>query len=115
MVKRLYNFSSFIARSTDGGKTFKHVWTFNPVIDGKRIRGDEGLVEPDMAMLPNGEILCIMRRQSDNPIPIPVEGWREDVETAGSGWMARRKPKLRVLKNGVLACLSDEAFTVVPK
>ena len=34
-------FTTFVVRSTDRGKTFEHVWTFNPEIDGKPV-GDEG-------------------------------------------------------------------------
>jgi hypothetical protein len=109
--KTLYNFSSFIARSTDRGKSFKHIWTFGPVIDGKRIRGDEGLVEPDMALLPNGDILCIMRTDSYSPMyqSRSKDGGRTWSQPASVGWPGV-KPKLRVLKNGVLACTSGRGL-----
>lgn len=54
--EKRFNFTTFIARSSDGGKTFEHVWTFSPYRDGKSI-GDQGLCEPDMALLANGDII----------------------------------------------------------
>jgi hypothetical protein len=104
--KAVYSFSPFVARSTDGGKTFKHEWTFNPVIDGKRV-GDEGLCEPDMVVLPNGNILCIMRTGSYSPLyqSRSKDGGKTWSQPVSVGWPGV-KPKLRVLKNGVLACTS---------
>jgi hypothetical protein len=108
--KYTYAFSVFIARSTDEGKTFKYEWTFDPIVHGKRI-GDEGLVEPDIAVLPNGEILCIMRTGSYSPM---YQAWSRDngktwSQPVSTGWPGV-KPRLRVLKNGVLACSSGRGL-----
>jgi hypothetical protein len=108
--KYAYAFSVFIARSTDGGKTFKYEWTFDPMVQGKRI-GDEGLVEPDIAVLRNGEILCIMRTGSYSPM---YQAWSKDngktwSQPVSTGWPGV-KPRLRVLKNGVLACSSGRGM-----
>ena len=108
--KYTYVFSVFIARSTDGGKTFKHEWTFDSMVQGKKI-GDQGLCEPDIAMLRDGEILIIMRTGSHSPM---YQAWSKDngktwSQPVSTGWPGV-KPSLRVLSNGVLACSSGRGL-----
>ena len=99
-----YAFTTFIARSPDGGKTFRHVQTLEPIRDGKKI-GSQGLCEPDMAILPSGDILCILRTGHYTPM------YQSRSRDGGKTWSLPRstgwpgvKPKLRVLPGGVLAC-----------
>ena len=91
-----------IGRSKDGGKTFQHVWTFEPFVDGKKI-GSTGCSEPDLAVLPNGDLLCIMRTGSDTPMyqARSRDGGRTWSKPFSTGWPGV-KPRLRVLSNGVL-------------
>ena len=102
--KEGYAFTVFVARSTDGGRTFKHVWTFDPIADGKKM-GEQGYDEPDMAVLPNGDILCIMRTGSYTPMyqSRSKDGGKTWSQPLSTGWPGV-KPRLRVLRNGVLVC-----------
>ena len=97
-------YTTFIARSTDKGKTFEHVWTFGPEIDGRPV-GTEGLNESDMEVLANGDILCIMRTGSSTHMyqSRSTDGGRTWSEPMSIGWPGV-KPHLRLLSNGVLAC-----------
>ena len=100
----LSGYSTVIARSTDGGKTMHYLWHFEPIVDGKPV-GTEGCSEPDLARLPNGDILCLMRTGSDTPMvqsrsKDDGKTWSKPVSV---GWPGV-KPKLRMLENGVLAC-----------
>ena len=110
-----YNFATFVVRSTDGGKTFEHVWTFCPEIDGKPT-GDEGFCEPDMAVLANGDILCIMRTGSRSPMyqSRSTDGGWTWSEPTSIGWPGV-KPHLRLLSNGVLACSSGRGMYGQPQ
>ncbi len=99
-----YDFTTFVVRSTDGGETFERVWTFSPEIDGKPV-GDQGFCEPDMTVLANGDLLCIMRTGSRSPMyqAKSTDGgwtWSKPVSV---GWPGV-KPHLRLLSSGVLAC-----------
>ncbi|MCZ6680638.1 MAG: sialidase family protein [Candidatus Poribacteria bacterium] len=96
--------TTFIARSTDGGKTFEPVWTFHPEIDGRPV-GDQGFCEPDMEVLANGDILCMMRTGSGSPMyqSRSTDGGETWSEPTSIGWPGV-KPHLRLLSNGVLAC-----------
>ena len=105
-----YNFTTFVVRSRDGGKTFEHVWTFHPEMDGKPI-GDSGLCEPDMVVLANGDILCMMRTGSHSTLyqSRSTDGGWTWSEPASIGWPGV-KPDLRLLSNGVLACSSGRGM-----
>ena len=97
-------FCTVIARSTDGGRTFNYVAHLGPEIDGQ-VAGIAGLGEPDLIQLANGELLCIMRSGSDTPMyqshsTDDGKTWSAPVST---GWPGV-KPRLRLLKSGVLAC-----------
>ncbi len=127
----------FIIRSTDGGKTFEFVWQFDEFgpddVAGrtKLLRrpwtaelglGDQhpktpyGTCEPDIEVLANGDILCMMRtgsgssmvqsRSTDNG-----QTWSSPVSI---GWPGVR-PELRLLSNGVLACSSGRGLYGLPQ
>jgi len=99
-----FAFRTFIARSRDGGKTFRHVRTFEPIRNGEKI-GSQGLCEPDMAVLPNGDILCVLRTGGDTPMyqSRSRDGGKTWSLPESTGWPGV-KPRLRVLPGGVLAC-----------
>ena len=103
--------TAFIVRSTDKGKTFEHVWTFSTEIYGKPL-GDEGFTEPDVEVLANGDILCIMRTGGSNS-PMyqsrSTDGGRTWSDPVSVGWPGV-KPHLRLLSNGVLACSSGRGL-----
>ena len=70
---RKFRFGTFIVRSSDRGRTWTRVATFDPAVVnpvyGIFDRGvDEGLDEADLAVLPNGDILCVMRTDSYAPM-----------------------------------------------
>jgi hypothetical protein len=100
-----------IVRSTDGGRTFKFVTWFDPAAYGFKLgftngHLGEGFAEPDMAVLPNGDILCIVRTGHTCMYQFrSKDGGRTWSAPVSVGW-AGVKPRLRVLKNGVLACIS---------
>ena len=99
-----FDFTSFVVRSRDGGRTFEHVWSFNPEIGGEPV-GDQGFCEPDLEVLANGDILCIMRTGSGSPMyqSRSADGGQTWSEPMSIGWPGV-KPHLRLLGNGVLAC-----------
>ena len=99
-----FTFTTFIGRSTDGGKTFQHVQTFDPSAPDGYV-GDEGFCEPDMEILANGDMLCIMRTGQRSPMyqSRSTDGGRTWSEPESAGWQGV-KPHLRLLSNGVLAC-----------
>jgi hypothetical protein len=107
-----FTYLTFMVRSTDRGRSWKFVAKLDPT-EVKPVYGvgdrevDEGFVEADMAVLPNGHIICVMRTGSYSPMfqsrsADGGETWSTPVST---GW-AGVKPRLRVLPNGVLACVS---------
>lgn len=99
-----FTFTTFIARSTDGGRTFEPVQVFSPFADGKPI-GDQGFCEPDMAILANGDILCMLRSGGFSPMyqSRSTDGGQTWSQPASIGWPGV-KPDLCLLSNGVLAC-----------
>ena len=98
--------TTFFARSTDGGTTFEFLCAIDPEIDG-RLVGPEGLNEPTMAVLGNGEILCVMRTGGFAPLhqSRSQDGGHTWSTPVSTGWPAD-KPALRLMGNGVLACSS---------
>jgi len=90
-----------IIKSTDRGATWSYVSTvaYDPEIPG------EGFDEPDLAVLPNGEILCMMRTGSGRSMyqsrsTDGGETWSKPVPAGVIGVA----PKLTVMSNGILAC-----------
>jgi len=102
--------SAFIARSNDGGESFEYVSTIGPEVNGE-CAGDVGFSEPDLEILANGDILCMMRTSSDTPMyqSRSTDGGQTWSEPASIGWPGV-KPHLRLLSNGVLACSSGRGI-----
>ncbi len=105
-----------LSRSSDGGHTWRYHATVayepndpNPELPGQY----NGPCEPSIALLPNGQMICVMRTQYAHPPneyrPIYVS-WSDDV---GKTWtkpeptnphLMTISPTLAVLDNGVVAC-----------
>ena len=117
--------SSFIIRSTDGGRTFDFVWHFNELdLDDAAGRmlgmgepnADYGMCEPDIEVLANGDILCIMRTGGGSPMVQSRstdngQTWSAPVSV---GWPGVR-PELRLLSNGALACSGGRGLYGFPQ
>lgn len=103
-------FCVIIVRSRDRGRTW-HVETvfdpreIGPVYGADDRAVDEGFVEADLAILPDGDILCVMRTGSYSPMfqSRSNDGGRTWSTPASTGWQGV-KPRLQVLPNGLLAC-----------
>ena len=98
--------TTFFARSTDNGKSFHYLSHIAPELDGQPF-GPEGFNEPTLKILPDGEIICLLRTSSYTPLyqvrsNDRGETWSTPVST---GWPAV-KPDLCLLENGLLACSS---------
>ena len=108
--RRKFRFGTFIVRSADRGRTWDYVTNFDPA-EVKPVYGvhdrsvEEGLDEADLAVLPNRDILCVMRADSYAPMwqARSSDGGRTWSEPESTGWQGV-KPRLEVLPNGVLAC-----------
>lgn len=105
-------FVTFVVRSNDRGRSWRFVTVFDskqtkPVYGVSDREVDEGFVEADMAVLPNGHILCVMRTGSYPPMfqSRSTDGGRTWSTPVSTGWPGV-KPRLRLLPNGVLACVS---------
>ena len=107
----------FLTRSVDRGRTWRYHGTMsyepkdpNPELPGQYI----GAAESSIALLPNGQLLCMMRTQYSH---LPNEYrplyvcWSDDL---GKTWtkpvptkpqLMNIWPTLQVLDNGVLACI----------
>ena len=100
-----------VVRSTDGGRTFTHLHTFEPA-DEEWMPGGVRFTEPDMAVLANGDLLCVMRT-TGNGTPLyqsrSADGGRTWTRPVSTGW-PQVKPCLRLLANGVLACVSGRGL-----
>ncbi len=104
------SYSIAIIRSGDGGRSWRCVAHLHPD-DGNHVYGhsdrplDEGFDETDIALLPNGDVLCIMRTGSYSPMfqARSSDGGHTWSRPELVGWQGV-KPRLQVLPNGVLAC-----------
>ena len=108
-----FSFGNLIVRSSDGGRSWRFVAFLDPEevqptygIGDREVDGD-GLDEPSLAALPNGDLYLIMRTGSYSPMfhcrsRDGGETWTTPVNT---GWPGVR-PDLRLLSNGALACCS---------
>ena len=96
---------SILTSSTDGGTTWKYLSTigYDPKVGG------EGLNEPCVVRLANGELFCFMRNLSAKPM------YSARSTDGGKTWSAPQRmpdeyaalsvdPDLRLLSNGMLAC-----------
>ncbi len=107
---------TMIVRSTDQGRTWQYYATVaydpndpNPELPGQYV----GACEPSIALLPNGQLLCVMRMQfkCSPPFKPLYTSWSND---EGKTWtkpiptqphLENVWPTLAVLDNGVVACL----------
>ncbi len=96
--------STFIVRSNNGGESFEYVSTLGAEANGGHV-GEVGFCEPDLEVLANGDILCMMRTGSDTPMyqSRSTDAGRTWSKPVCIGWPGV-KPHLRLLSNGVLAC-----------
>jgi len=105
-----YRFGVFIVRSSDRGRSWKLMHAFdpqeeNPVYGAGDRSVDEGFDEADLAILPNDDILCVMRTGSYSPMwqSRSTDGGRTWSKPESTGWQGV-KPRLEALPNGVLTC-----------
>jgi len=105
-----WNFTPFVVRSADRGHSWRFVTAFNtalmPAVYGVGDQPvDEGYGEADLAVLANGDLLCVMRTGSYAPMfqSRSTDGGRTWSTPINTGWPGV-KPRLRLLPNGVLAC-----------
>jgi hypothetical protein len=99
--KREKKYRSFVVKSTDCGENWSYLSTiaYDPKI------GTEGFCEPVMGLLQNGEILCVMRTGSGEPLYQSAssdhgERWSNPVPTGARGV----DPDLVIMKSGIVAC-----------
>jgi len=103
-----FRYRTFLTRSTDRGKHWEHHATvaYDPKI------GTEGYCEPVMRLLPNGELLCLLRTggnnrvfHQDNPLCVTrsADGGKTWTEPARTGFEGVA-PDLVVMADGTLAC-----------
>jgi len=59
---KIYKYSSWCLRSEDGGMTWRYAGCVPPLPE----MGDEGWAEPGLTLLPNGELLTILRNGEGN-------------------------------------------------
>jgi hypothetical protein len=102
--------TTFFVRSSDNGRTFEYVSHIPPELDGEPF-GPQGFNEPTMALLPGGELLCVMRTGSRSPLYQARSSDRGATWSTpeSTGWPAV-KPDLCFLSNGVLACSSGRGM-----
>ena len=107
-----YRFGVFIVRSSDRGRSWDFVTVFDPE-EVKPAYGigdrpvDEGFDEADLAVLPNGDLLCMMRTGSYSPMfqSRSTDGGHTWSTPQNIGWQGV-KPRLELLPSGVLACVA---------
>ena len=118
--------SVFIARSADGGKTYEFLWHFNELnhldnADGCMLGMGEpganyGTAEPELEVLANGDILCLMRTGGGSPM---IQSRSSDngntwTPPVSVGWPGVN-PHMRLLDNGVLAVSSGRGLYGFPQ
>ncbi len=101
-----------IIRSGDRGRTWRfaaalYPWDSEPTWGPGDRPLDKGFAEPDVALLPSGDLLCVINTGSYSPLfqSRSTDGGQSWSTPVSTGWPGV-KPRLRVLPNGVLACAS---------
>jgi len=102
---KVYKYRTFVVRSRDRGNTWDYLATvaYDPTI------GHESFCEPDLLVLPDGDILCFMRTGGSGNRHTPLylarstddgKTWSKPVPVADRGvW-----PNACMMKNGVIVC-----------
>ena len=96
----LYKYSSWCLGSEDGGQT----WHYRGCVPPLPEMGDEGWAEPGLTLLPNGELLTILRNGEGNaPLYLARSGdggrtWSDPVRSRLHG----QYPGLLTLSNGLI-------------
>ncbi|HPF98925.1 MAG TPA: sialidase family protein [Kiritimatiellia bacterium] len=104
-------YGTFLLASEDGGRT----WTYRSTVARKKDApwGVEGPCEPALVVLPNGELLCLMRTGSPMPTAGPTVSSSMLLARSRDGgrtWAYDKMlipgvmPKLLQMSNGVLVC-----------
>ena len=100
----------FIGRSDDDGKSWQLATVFDPDqvdqtygISDRHV--DQGFSEPDLTLLSNGDVLCVIRTGSYSPMwqSRSVDGGVTWAPPTRVGWPGVR-PQLDTLPNGILTC-----------
>jgi hypothetical protein len=96
---RTYKYRTFVVRSTDGGATWKYLSTvaYDPTI------GNESFCEPSLQLLPNHQILCVMRTGAEL-YQCRSSNWGQTWSRPESLGVPGVDPQLCLMENGVLAC-----------
>lgn len=106
------NFTVFIVRSSDRGRSWRFVTSFQRDADGP-IYGmldrpvDEGFAEADLVALADGGLLCVMRTGCYSPLhqARSDDGGETWTRPESVGWPGVR-PRVQLLPNGILTCVS---------
>jgi len=96
----LYKYSSWCLRSEDGGRTWHYLGCVPPLPE----MGDEGWAEPGLTLLPNGELLTILRNGEGNA-PLYLSRSSDGGRTWGDPVRSRlngQYPGLLTMSNGMV-------------
>ncbi|HOW96243.1 MAG TPA: sialidase family protein [Kiritimatiellia bacterium] len=103
-------YATFLFESRDGGRSYRYVSKVASMAQAPW--GIEGADEPALVLLPDGELLCVMRTGapwSGGGISVSRDLLSARSRDGGRSWEYRRlpiagvMPKLRLLTNGILA------------
>ena len=101
---RQFKYRSWLLRSDDGGLN----WHYHSTIAALPELGDEGFCEPSLERLSDGSLIALLRNGGSDNGPLWVcrswdDGltWSYPVRTTPTG----NAPHIRLLPNGVLACV----------
>ena len=103
-----FRYRTFLVRSEDGGRR----WEYHATVAYDPEIGTEGYCEPVVRLLPNGELICLLRTggdnrpfHQDNPLCVTwssdgAKTWEAPIRTGFEGV----SPDLVVMADGTLAC-----------